>query len=239
MNKPYVLIVAIACAIAGPSAFAQARAKIDAVPHVAADTESFLRFHQDLRWRQAGVESFDRGRYNEALTQLQRAAKFGDKPAQALVAEMYWLGQGVTQDRARAYAWMDLAAERNYKSLVSLREYYWSQLSERERDDALRIGQDVYASYGDRVAIPRMDRLLRAGRREITGSRVGFLGNLEVELRSKEGGWIQVSGEKYYRAQYWKPELYHQWKDEFFENPYNGEVDIGEIRKARLAEQSR
>ncbi|MBK8285648.1 MAG: hypothetical protein IPK97_12695 [Ahniella sp.] len=141
----------------------------------------------------------------------------------------------------RAYVWMDLAAERNYRQLVALREHYWLELGEQERERALAIGPDLYREYGDAVAVPRMDRLLNEARRNITGSRVGSLtAPMEVRARTEGGEFMRFAGDKYYRRQYWDPKLYHQWKDEFFENPFNGEVDVGELRMARVAyEQGR
>ena len=41
-----------------------------------------------------------------------------------------------------------------------------------------------------------------------------------------------MTGDEYYKDQYWEPELYAQWKDEFFENPFGGTVDVGELRRA-------
>src|SRR3546814_9279963 len=69
-----------------------------------------------------------------------------------MVAEMLWNGDGVERDRALAYAWMDLAAERGYAGFLGLRERYWSALDEAGRARALEAGQEVYAHYGDAAA---------------------------------------------------------------------------------------
>lgn len=210
--------------------------KIESVPHQLAGSEAFLRYHPDLKWRQEGIKSFDAGRYDDALAQLKRAARYGDKPSQGMVAEMYWKGQGVEQDKALAYAWMDLAAQRNYKSFSALRELYWGQLSADEQKRALSVGKDVYAEYGDAVAIPRMAAVLSKAKRDVTGSRVGFVGNMDMQVRTENGEFVEIEGDEFYKEQFWEPELYVQWKDEFFENPFGGTVDVGELRKASEAE---
>lgn len=229
--KPIALaLLLLAAAKAVPAAD-----KIDPVPPIGARSETFLRAHQDMKWRRSGLAEFDKADYDDALSQLLKAAEYGDKPSQALIAEMYWNGTGVGQDRARAYAWMDLAAERRYQQFVVKREYYWQNLSAAQQQDALSIGQDLYAHYGDTAALPRMDKQLTKVYRERTGSRFGSVGNMKVLARMDNGEFAQFRGDRFYRAQYWEPALYHQWKDAFWENPYGGAVDIGEIRKARKA----
>jgi hypothetical protein len=67
----------------------------------------------------------------------------------------------------------------------------------------------VYAEYGDVVAKPRLAARLRRSRYAITGSRVGFVGPLEVLLPIAGDGYISVSGDTYWHDTYWKPE--HYW----------------------------
>ena len=225
-------LAAAGLAMSGSALAGEKSAKIESVPHQLAGSEAFLRYHPDLRWRRDGVKSFDEGRFDDALAQLKRAARYGDKPSQGLVAEMYWKGTGVEQDRALAYAWMDLAAQRNYKTFTAMRELYWSGLNADEQKRALAAGKEIYAEYGDDVAVPRMNAMLRKAKRDVTGSRVGFTGNMRMQVRTENGEFTEVTGDEYYKDQYWEPELYAQWKDEFFENPFGGTVDVGELRRA-------
>ncbi|MBV8156016.1 MAG: hypothetical protein JO278_00070 [Dyella sp.] len=83
-------------------------------------------------------------------------------------------------DRPRGYAWMDLAASRGYVRFIAKREYYWSQLTEAERAEALRVGQDIYAEYDDKIALHRLEMELEFIRRNPIGSHVGFKGNGKV-----------------------------------------------------------
>lgn len=227
--------IALALALIATAQALPAKDKIDPVPPIGARSETFQRAHQDMKWRRVALAEYNKADYDDALDGLLKAAQYGDKPSQALIAEMYWNGTGVAEDRARAYAWMDLAAERRYQQFVAKREYYWMNLSPSEQNHALRIGEGLYAQYGDSVALPRMDKQLTKVYRERTGSRFGSVGNMKVLARMDNGEFAQFRGDRFYREQYWVPELYHQWKDAFWENPYGGEVDIGDIRKARIA----
>ena len=87
-------------------------------------TPHFKKAHPDLLHRLAGQVHFEDGRFVEAVKEFTQAARFGDKLSQAMLAEMYWQGQGVSQDRASAYAWMDLAAERGFVAFVAKRERF-------------------------------------------------------------------------------------------------------------------
>src|SRR5690606_37219363 len=91
-------------------------------------TAGFLKAHPDLRYRLHGLEKYKERDFDDALKFFRRAAFYADKPSQGMVAEMYWRGEGVEQDRALAYAWMDLAAERGYRGFLGLRERYWNAL---------------------------------------------------------------------------------------------------------------
>lgn len=141
-------------------------------------TAGFLSYHPDLRLRLEGIEALEDKQPEEAFKWFQRAAFYADKPSQGMVAEMLWTGQGVAKDPGLAYAWMDLAAERGYRGFLLLRERYWNQLDPAERERAIEHGQALYARYGDAAARPRLAAQLRRGRREMTGSRTGFTGNL-------------------------------------------------------------
>ena len=84
------------------------------------------------------------------------------------------------KDRALAYAWMDLAAERGDPQLAAQREYYWSALDEASRERALAEGKAVYEQYADDVAQPRLERERRRWTRLAVGSRLGSPGAARV-----------------------------------------------------------
>lgn len=90
--------------------------------------EAFNASHPDLFWRRAGTLDYERGRHAEAMLKFRRAARYADKAAQAMIAQMLWNGDGVAADRALAYAWADLAAERGYPRFIATRERFWNEL---------------------------------------------------------------------------------------------------------------
>ena len=213
------------------SAFGQdERADVRINPDVVL-TEGFLAAHPDLRWRRDGLRAYDRGNYDTALGYFRRASRYGDKPSQAMVAQMYWNGTGTARDRPLAYAWMDIAAERHYRQFLLYRERYWAALDEPGRADAIMRGQALYAEYGDDVAKPRLERIMTRERRKITGSRLGFVGKLRIipNTGPMAGSGMSLDAEQYYADKYWKPKAYWALQDEIWEAPPKGRVDVGDL----------
>ena len=186
----------------------------------------------DLYSRRMAQQSIVEGRNDRAIRLLKRAAYFADKPAQALMAEILWNGShDQDRNRAEAYAWMDLAAERGYPELIAQREKYWTVLSDAEREKALAIGQSLYERYGDAVARPRLARQLRRQGSRITGSNTGSAGHMTILAMAPGGSAIRraaasgdfegdnispvvaIAGDKFYAPQYWNPRLYFQQQD--------------------------
>ena len=237
MPKTLLLLLCLPCAavlspavLAAPAQQASTQTQIDP----ALLTDGFLSAHPDLRWRREGIRAYEKGDYTEALTYFRRAAQYADKASQAQLADMYWRGQGTAVDRAIAYAWMDLASERLYPDFVLFRERYWNDLGEAERADAVARGQALYAEYGDDVAKPRLEAVLRRERRKITGSRTGFVGNITIipQTGPLAGTGMTLSGEQYYAKKYWVPEHYWQLQDEIWRAPARGRVRVGEPERA-------
>ena len=212
-----------------PPAVAQSSTKPDSVIDSTILNAGFLTGHPDLRFRLQGVEAFKEGKHTQALQAFQRASLYGDKPSQAMVAEMLWNGQGAEADRALAYAWMDLAAERAYLPFLRLRERYWDSLDASEQARALTEGIAVYARYGDSVAQPRLDAVLRRERRKATGSRTGFIGSLKIYTPGADGHEQQIDGSKFYDPKYWDPVQYRAWQDSIWTEPKIGTVNVGSV----------
>ncbi|MBB5208843.1 SEL1-like repeat protein [Chiayiivirga flava] len=190
----------------------------------------FLHYHPDLRHRRDGMLAMERGANDMALRHFVRAAEFSDKPSQAFLADMHWHGTGVPRDRALAYAWMDLAAERGYPLFVAYRERYWHALDADERARVQDVGAPLYARYGDAVARPRMEHMLRKGRMDFTGSRVGVVPfGLEVLVPSPTGGWMRIPEDWAYQERFWHADEYFEWQDEIHDRMPQGVVEIGPI----------
>lgn len=232
MIRPLLLCSLLAAAPAWSQEAAPKRTPDAGDPRVIA-TEGFLAAHPDLRWRRAGLESHVAGRNGEALASFQRAARYADKPSQAMVAEMFWDGIGTPMDRPLAYAWMDIAAERAYPRFLAKREQYWNALTEEERARALEVGRAVYDEYRDEVAKERLERVLRRERRNVTGSRVGSVGNLQVVIPGPGGNSITIDGSRYYDKKYWEPARYWAWQDGIWKDAPTGSVTVNPLEVVR------
>ena len=206
------------------------------------ESGAFLNSHPDIHHRHLGVSHLEAGRLARAFTAFQRAAYYADKPSQSMVAAMYWEGRGVARDRALAYAWADLAAERHYPALLVQREEYWSQLEPSERDRAVAEGEAIYARYGDDVAQPRIERVLRRERMRGTGSRAGYAGNVKVVLPMQSAGGsaggtpdsptVSVAGGQFYDSKFWNPREYHRWTESLWKEAPSGRVEVGDLKQA-------
>ena len=175
------LLRPLACAVALASLLPVAALAKGPNDSTILNSTGFLSAHPDLNWRLRGLDAYREGRFEEALKLFRKAARYADKPAQGMVAEMLWQGQGTARDKALAYAWMDLAAERNYPTMVLNRERYWKELDAAQRDDARARGKDVFAEYADAVAKPRLEAQLRRGR-NVTGSHAGGAAGRAVSI---------------------------------------------------------
>ncbi|MBO9661322.1 hypothetical protein [Dokdonella sp.] len=217
----------LAAAHAGASPLADLR---DDDPTIV-NGEAFQRSHPDLLWRNRGIFEYQRQRYADAARYFRDAAYYGDKPAQAMLAMMSWNGEGADTDRAQAYAWIDLAAERGYESLVATREKFWAALDEIERRRALDLGKDLYAKYGDEHARDRLEREIVRAKNQLTGSHLGRAGTIAVLLPGPDGRMRPVDGSLFYSSRYWDPKKYRDWQDQRWELP-QGHVEVGPVQQA-------
>lgn len=199
--------------LAVPAAGSSPAPPADAYETIVLQSHEFLVYHPDLRFRGLGMQARERGRHEEARNDFRNAARYGDKLSQAALADMLWNGQGGPADRALGYAWMDLAAERGTEWLVVQRERFWEALSADERERAVREGRALYAEFGDPAATPRLERELRAGSMQQTGSRAGWNGAMRSQGRGDAGARV-LQPEKHQLARYWDPVAYRQWQDE-------------------------
>lgn len=167
------------------------------------------------------VEAYGEGRMAQALARFRAAASYGDKYSQYRLALMHWYGDGTAPDPVQAYIWADLAAERDYPALLPVRDEIWSKLDAAQREQALRVGAEFYARYGDDVTRPRMARQLRIGRSHITGSHAGIDYGVNVTVPS-DGPMVEDAlrvghGLNTYWADYrWNPALYWANEDAVF-----------------------
>ena len=188
----------------------------------------FLDSHPDLRYRTRGLDEYEDRKYPEAFNEFQRAAYYSDKPSQAIVGEMLWIGLGAAQDRALAYVWMSLAAERGYASFSEKRQRYWSELNDGERERAQKQGPAIRAVYADAVAEQRLNAVLLRERKKVTGSRLGYTGN-PVQISVPGVGTLDSS--QYYHPKFWDPKEYRALQDSIWKEARIGQVSVGEVEQ--------
>jgi len=79
-------------------------------------------YHPDLFGEFAGMRHYAHHRFKEAMKYFEIGAYYADKLSQLSIGLMYMNGEGVAKDPAKAYAWLDLAAEREYPDFVATRD---------------------------------------------------------------------------------------------------------------------
>lgn len=226
----WLALLLAGCMLCAATAQAQGRGGMPRSDSFIEQSQSFLDGHPDLKYRTLGFKSYKKGDFKQAMEHFLRASFYADKPSQAMVGEMYWKGEGVAVDKPSAYAWVDLAAERQFVNLLAVRERYWKSMSEAEQAKAIEIGQGVYEKYGDQVAKKRLEAKLRNVRKNITGSRTGAVGTLTVELAGPDGESVSVDGSQFYNEQYWNADKYWVWQDETWKTMSRGNVNTSDLK---------
>lgn len=136
--------------------------------------EALARYgHPNEMWRYRALRALKLGQHARAAEYFQRAGLYADKFSQHALSLLHWHGVGVERDRAQAYVWADLAAERGYRDLLLLREKMWLEMGAAQRARALQLGEAMYREYSDESAKPRMEWAMRRALASATGSRVG------------------------------------------------------------------
>lgn len=239
MPKTQGMWLAMLLAVSVPAAAAAQKKSEPLPPDPTEDpmllAAGFLQQHPDLAYRKYGMDALKEKRYAKAMAHFRKASYYADKPSQAMVAELLWFGTGTARDRAAAYAWMDLAAEREYRVFALQREKYWLDMDEAERKRALELGKELYATYGDDQAKPRITRALRWEKSKAVGSRLGGFAGASVQVGTPgvDGELSNaVDGSKFYDARFWDPDKYWDYTDRLWHNiGKQGRVTVGEVRE--------
>ncbi len=146
------------------------------------------------------ARSLQDGFERDALDKFLAASRYGNKLAQKNVALMYIKGIGVEKDWARAYAWLKLAASHGDGGIATARDEVRLALREDEQSLAEQHFQDLQEDYGDLAALERRELWVRRQKREVTGSRLGKIGALRVQLTDATGYNWEISGPEYFEV---------------------------------------
>ena len=196
-------------------------------------TRTFLNAHPDLKYRNEGWEAYQAGDHVAAMAHFTKASLYADKASQAMVAEMTWKGQGVPEDRAMAYAWADLAAERGYVQFVKLREQYWRALDVAQRERAVQQGSALVDDYADAVAKPRMAHFMKKAKQRMRRYAPYASRPNEVRVPGPSGSMVSIPAHRFYDSQFWDPVEYQAWQDAVWKHMPEGKVDVGDVEQVR------
>jgi hypothetical protein len=197
-------------------------------------------YHPDLFGEFAGMRHFAHHDYKGALKYFEVGAYYADKLSQLSIGLMHLNGEGVAKDPVQAYAWLDLAAEREYPDFVATRDRVKAALSPEQLKKAQDLRSTLAQRYADNVAKPRMEQQLRFGMEQMTGSRTGF--DFGVSHDSTKGllchgSSLDINGmavpeagcgsADIYAASRWQPDKYFALRD----SQWKATVTVGDIQQ--------
>ena len=144
------------------------------------------------------ARSLQDGFEKDAFDKFERSAQFGNKDAQKNLGLMYIKGMGVEKNWAAAHAWLRLASSHGDERIAAARDEVWGALRDDEKEQAEALYQELQAEYGDLAALQRREEWVRKQKREVTGSRLGNVGALRVQVSDATGYQWELSGTEYF-----------------------------------------
>jgi len=230
----------LALSLAGSMAAGAAEPQMDDAlsKHILAAMDRSSTFgHPDQMGEFAGMRYYADGNYAKAMKWFLEGARYADKLSQLSIGLMYLNGEGVERDPVTAYAWVALAAERNYPQFVATRDDIWAKLDEAQRQRAKSTYEALYTNYGDPVAKRRMIHELRMVRMDTMdfymGSSVKTIGG--GLSRGCAGPTIEgvpatgCSSQDFYADWRWKPDKYFATRDAL----WTGTVSVGDAQQVK------
>ncbi len=187
----------------------------------------FAEHTPGFRFLAEGNRFYANGWHFNARHQFRKAAYWADKMAQHNLGVIWYRGDGVERDPARAWAWFELAAERDYPEFVGIANAVRQELEPDQRQRGERIlEEELHPKYGDEVAVPRTTRHMESESRKVVGSRTGFVGNVTVYDPASFGARF---GEEYFDPAKWDFQRVIQQEKQVFEALARGRVTVGEL----------
>lgn len=196
-------------------------------------------FHPDLFGEYTGMRRYAHHQYQGALKYFEIGAFYADKMSQLSLGLMYMNGEGTPKDPVTAYAWLDLAAERDYPDFIATRDTLKARLTPGQLERAIALRGKLAEKYGDGVAKHRLLVQIRQGVLQgvpQSGSRTGFeYGNYSRKtnpncaLTLAGGGQEQppgACGRSVFANAYWDPDLYFASRDA----EYEAHVSVGAVQ---------
>lgn len=198
-------------------------------------------FHPDLFGEFNGMRYYAHRQYKDALESFEIGARYADKLSQLSIGLMHMNGEGTPKDPVTAYAWLDLAAERDYPDFVATRDTLKATLTPEQLAQATALRAKLAEKYGDSVAKHRLAVQLHQGQMQLTGSRTGFdFGVSTIRTAPGCGGpMIVVGGQEQpqvgcgsvFAKTWWDPRLYFAARD----REYKATVTVGAVKEQGAA----
>ena len=193
--------------------------------------------HPDLYGEFSGMRHYSRHEYKQALKYFEVGALYADKLSQLCLGLMYMNGEGVSKDPVTAYAWMDIAAERNYPDFVATRDTLKATLTPEQLAQAMALRGKLAEKYGDNVAKHRLGVQLHQAQMRLAGSLTGFdYGVSSIKTNPNCGPTLVVGGQEQpqigcggsvFAKAYWDPDLYFAARD----REYKATVNVGAVQE--------
>lgn len=195
-------------------------------------------YHPDLFGEFAGMHRYADHNYAGAMKYFEIGAYYADKLSQLNIGLMYLNGEGIDKNPVNAFAWISIAAERDYADFVATRDRVKATLTPEQFMQAETLRAKLAEKYADVVAKPRMEKQLRLGRAQMTGSRLGTdFGVYHATVKNNCRGGVVVDGmaipeagcggSDIYAPERWQPEKYFAQRD----SQWKATVTVGDIQK--------
>ncbi len=199
-------------------------------------------YHPDLFGEFAGMRHYAHHEYKDALKYFEIGAYYADKLSQLSIGLMHMNGEGTRKDPVKAYAWFDLAAERDYPDFVATRDSLKKELTPQQLAEAQKLREKLGERYADAVAKPRLAVQLKQGQMQLTGSHTGFdFGANQLATKDNCGPTVYTGGVEAPQAgcgggsfsakERWDPALYFASRD----REYKATVSVGSIQESGKA----
>jgi len=200
-------------------------------------------FHPDLFGEYAGMRRYAHHQYKGALKYFEIGALYADKLSQLSLGLMYMNGEGTPKDPVTAYAWLDLAAERDYPDFVATRDTLKAKLTPEQLAQAMALRAQLAEKYADSVAKQRLVVQMRQGLMQgvpgaDTASRTGFTyGASWLRTNPNCAPTLVVGGQRsplqadcgksVFANVRWEPDLYFASRDA----QYTARVSVGAVQE--------
>ena len=145
-----------------------------------------------------GVQAWESGQYQEALTEWMSAANADDSRAMLAIGRAYLQGLGVLQDYVEAHKWFNLAASRGVQEALKERDSLSAEMTKDERAEARALAHQWRPDGSAAVpSVSVVDTVTAAPPPEAIREAQALLRALGYRPGPADGLWGQRTGAAY------------------------------------------